>query len=128
MRKQKGTPCLSDARQTGGTSKQEANDVPAMRARREFRNRRDIEVAVLDALVDRHDEGMTVFELRAAVDADIDTIEEALSALKDEGLIVVEEADTGVLIHADERVVPDPSEAVEEDASLFERLRERFGL
>ncbi|EMA06050.1 MULTISPECIES: DUF6432 family protein [Haloferax] len=99
-----------------------------MRARREFRNRRDIEVAVLDALVDRHDEGMTVFELRAAVDADIDTIEEALSALKDESLIVVEEADTRVLIHADERVVPDPSEAVEEDASLFERLRERFGL
>ncbi|MFC7130053.1 DUF6432 family protein [Haloferax chudinovii] len=99
-----------------------------MRARREFRNRRDIEVAVLDALVDRHDEGMTVFELRAAVDADIDTIEEALSALKDENLIVVEEADTRVLIHADERVVPDPSEAVEEDASLFERLRERFGL
>jgi len=99
-----------------------------MRARREFRNRRDIEVAVLDALVDRHDEGMTVFELRAAVDADIDTIEAALSALKDESLIVVEEADTGVLIHADERVVPDPSEAVEEDASLFERLRERFGL
>ncbi|ELZ93228.1 DUF6432 family protein [Haloferax sulfurifontis] len=99
-----------------------------MRARREFRNRRDIEVAVLDALVDRHDEGMTVFELRAAVDADIDTIEEALSALKDESLIVIEEADTRVLIHADERVVPDPSEAVEEDASLFERLRERFGL
>ncbi|WP_148413610.1 DUF6432 family protein [Haloferax sp. KTX1] len=99
-----------------------------MRARREFRNRRDIEVAVLDALVDRHDEGMTVFELRAAVDADIDTIEEALSALKDENLIVVEEADTRVLIHADERVVPDPSEAVEEDASLFEKLRERFGL
>ncbi|ELZ94879.1 hypothetical protein C440_07382 [Haloferax mucosum ATCC BAA-1512] len=99
-----------------------------MRARREFRNRRDIEVAVLDALVDRHDEGMTVFELRAAVDADIDTIEAALSALKDENLIVVEESQTRVLIYPDERVVPDPSEAMEDDESLLDRLRGRLGL
>lgn len=99
-----------------------------MRARREFRNRRDIEVAVLDALVDRHDEGMTVFELRAAVDADIDTIEDALSALKSEGLIVVEEGQQRVLIHPDERVVPDPSEEPTNDASLLDRLRERLGL
>ncbi|KTG29655.1 DUF6432 family protein [Haloferax profundi] len=99
-----------------------------MRARREFRNRRDIEVAVLDALVDRHDEGMTVFELRAAVDADIDTIEDALSALKSENLIVVEEAQQRVLIHPDERVVPDPSEEMKNDATLLDRLRERLGL
>ncbi|KAB1197364.1 MULTISPECIES: DUF6432 family protein [Haloferax] len=99
-----------------------------MRARREFRNRRDIEVAVLDALVDRHDEGMTVFELRAAVDADIDTIEDALSVLKSEGLIVVEEAHTRVLIHPDERVVPDPSEEPKTDTTLLDRLRERLGL
>lgn len=99
-----------------------------MRARREFRNRRDIEVAVLDALVDRHDEGMTVFELRAAVDADIDTIEDALSALKTENLIVVEEAQQRVLIHPDERVVPDPSEETTNDATLLDRLRKRLGL
>ncbi|EMA02625.1 hypothetical protein C439_08580 [Haloferax mediterranei ATCC 33500] len=83
---------------------------------------------MLDALVDRHDEGMTVFELRAAVDADIDTIEEALSALKGENLIVVEESQTRVLIHPDERVVPDPSEDIEDDESLFDRLRGRLGL
>ncbi|WP_416838524.1 DUF6432 family protein [Haloferax sp. DFSO52] len=99
-----------------------------MRARREFRNRRDIEVAVLDALVDRHDEGMTVFELRAAVDADIDTIEDALSVLKSEGLIVVEEAPQRVLIHPDERVVPDPSEGPTNEATLLDRLRKRLGL
>ncbi|KAB1186796.1 MULTISPECIES: DUF6432 family protein [Haloferax] len=99
-----------------------------MRARREFRNRRDIEVAVLDALVDRHDEGMTVFELRAAVDADIDTIEDALSVLKSEDLIVVEEAQRRVLIHPDERVVPDPSEEMKPDATLIDRLRKRLGL
>ncbi|WP_410765758.1 DUF6432 family protein [Haloferax sp. DFSO60] len=99
-----------------------------MKARREFRNRRDIEVAVLDALVDRHEEGMTVFELRAAVDADIDTLEDALAALKSEELIVVEESQQRVLIHPDERVVPDPGEAVKEDTSLLDRLRKRLGL
>ncbi|MFC7204685.1 DUF6432 family protein [Haloferax namakaokahaiae] len=99
-----------------------------MKARREFRNRRDIEVAVLDALVDRHEEGMTVFELRAAVDADIDTLEDALAALKSEELIVVEESQQRVLIHPDDRVVPDPGEAVKEDASLIDRLRKRIGL
>ncbi|WP_396610780.1 DUF6432 family protein [Haloferax sp. S1W] len=99
-----------------------------MRARREFRNRRDIEVAVLDALVDRHEDGMTVFELRAAVDSDIDTIEDALSALKSENLIVVEEDQQGVLIHPDDRVVPDPGENVEADESLLDRVRQRFGL
>jgi hypothetical protein len=99
-----------------------------MKARREFRNRRDIEVAVLDALVDRHEEGMTVFELRAAVDADIDTIEDALSALKSEGLIVVEEGPQRVLIHPDERVVPDPSENAPTDVTFLDRLRKRLGL
>ncbi|ELZ75524.1 MULTISPECIES: DUF6432 family protein [Haloferax] len=99
-----------------------------MRARREFRNRRDIEVAVLDALVDRHEDGMTVFELRAAVDSDIDTIEDALSSLKSESLIVVEEDHQGVRIYPDDRVVPDPGESVEADASLFDRVRDRLGL
>jgi hypothetical protein len=99
-----------------------------MKARREFRNRRDIEVSVLDALVDRHEEGMTVFELRAAVDADIDTLEDALAALKSEELIVVEESQQRVLIHPDERVIPDPGEPIQEDTSLLDRLRKRIGL
>ena len=46
-----------------------------MRAKREYRDRDETEVAVLDALADRKDEGMTVFELRSRVDVDIDELE-----------------------------------------------------
>ncbi|QIB73089.1 GntR family transcriptional regulator [Halogeometricum borinquense] len=99
-----------------------------MRARREFRNRRDVEVSVLDALVDRAEEGMTVFELRAAVDADIDTIEEALSSLKSDGLITVESGEDRVVILPDDRVVPDPGEEPEDEQSFIDAIRDRFGL
>ncbi|ADQ68337.1 hypothetical protein C499_14515 [Halogeometricum borinquense DSM 11551] len=99
-----------------------------MRARREFRNRRDVEVSVLDALVDRAEEGMTVFELRAAVDADIDTIEEALSSLKSDGLITVDSGEDRVVILPDDRVVPDPGEEPEDEQSFIDAIRDRFGL
>jgi len=61
-----------------------------MRAKPEYRNRPDPEVAVLDALADRHDDGMTVFELRSRVDVDIDHLEDALAELKADELIEVE--------------------------------------
>jgi len=99
-----------------------------MRARREFRDRRDVEVAVLDALVDRADEGMTVFEVRAAVDIDIDDIEAALAALKQDGLISVEDGDDRVVIMVDDRVVPDPDAERHEEQGYLDALRERFGL
>lgn len=99
-----------------------------MRARRDFRNRRDIEVAVLDALVDHVENGMTVFELRAAVDADIDALEGALADLKSDGLISVERADERVVILPDERVVPDPGEELDEDRNFVDVVREKFGL
>ncbi|SFF84179.1 hypothetical protein SAMN04488063_0490 [Halopelagius inordinatus] len=100
-----------------------------MRARREFQNRRDIEVDVLDALVDRAEEGMTVFELRAAVDADIDTIEDALAKLKEDGLISVENHRERVAILPDDRVIPDPEEEeIEEEQSFLDAVRERLGL
>jgi DNA-binding transcriptional ArsR family regulator len=99
-----------------------------MRARREFRNRRDVEVALLDALVDRTEEGMTVFELRAAVDADIDTIEEALSSLKSDGLITVDSDEDRVVILPDDRVVPDPGEEPEEERGIVDAIREKLGL
>lgn len=101
-----------------------------MRARREFQNRRDIEVDVLDALVDRAEEGMTVFELRAAVDADIDTIEDALASLKDDGLISVEKQGERVVILPDDRVIPDPEEQEEreEEQNLLDAVREKLGL
>ena len=100
-----------------------------MRARREFRDRRDTEVAVLDALVDRAEEGMTVFEVRAAVDADIDEIEAALAALKEDDLISVQNGDDDrVVILVDDRAVPDPEEEHPDERGFVDALRDRLGL
>ena len=98
-----------------------------MAAKREFRDRDDAEVAVLDALVDRGEEGMTVLELRAAVDTDIERIEAALSSLKDDALIEAEQEGDRVRIYPDDRVVPDPGQAAEE-RSVFDAIRDRIGL
>jgi hypothetical protein len=99
-----------------------------MRARREFRDRRDVEVEVLDALVDRADEGMTVFEVRAAVDTDIDDIEAALASLKQDGLISVRDGEDRVVILVDDRVVPDPDADRHEEQGFLDAVRERLGL
>lgn len=96
-----------------------------MRAKRTYRDRADAEVAVLDALVDRGEEGMTVLELRAAVDADIEAIETALSALKRDGLIDVSTETSSTVIKPDERVVPSPDEEPP-DRSFVDWLRERL--
>lgn len=82
---------------------------------------------MLDALVDRSEEGMTVFELRSRVDADIDELEGALANLKDDDLIDVDQDQDRMLIKPDERVVPDPGE-VEEDPSLVDRIMDRLPL
>lgn len=70
---------------------------------------------------------MTVLELRAAVDADIDAIEEALPALKADGLIDVETTDGSTTIKPDDRAMPKPGD---EPATpgLFDQLRDRLGL
>jgi len=99
-----------------------------MKAKREFRDSEQVEVAVLDALVDRGGEGMTVFELRAAVDVDIDTLETALSALKADSLISVEHDNNRTVVLPDDRVVPDPTETPADDESLFDAIRDRLGL
>jgi predicted transcriptional regulator len=99
-----------------------------MKAKREFRDREDVEVAILDALVDRGGDGMTVFELRAAVDEDIDTLEDALGELKDDSLISVERDDGRTVVLPDDRVVPDPSREPEDDEGLFDAIRDRLGL
>jgi len=76
---------------------------------------------VLDALADRHQEGMTVFEIRSRADVTIDQIEDALAALKDDGLIVVEKDDERTLILPDDDVVgPETTDA---DVSLLEKVR-----
>ncbi|WP_423996426.1 DUF6432 family protein [Halorubrum trapanicum] len=99
-----------------------------MAAKPEYRDRPDVEVELLDALVDRGDEGMTVLELRAAVDADIDAVEEGLSALKEDSLIIVE-SEERVRVYAHDRVVPD-LDAPDDDPSesLVDAIRDRLGL
>ncbi len=97
-----------------------------MKARREFRDRSDTEVAVLDALVDRHGYGMTVLELRAHVDADIDDIADALTALKDDNLIDATDDGSRTLITVDDRVVPDGEP--DPDYTLVDRIREKLPL
>lgn len=98
-----------------------------MKARRAHRKRPATQVEVLDALVERGEDGMTVLELRAAVDADIDAIEEALPALKEDGLIVVETDDGTTTIVPDDRVMPRPGEEPD-PPGLFEQLKARLGL
>lgn len=93
-----------------------------MKTKREYRSRDETEVAVLDALVDRGQDGLTVFELRAHADVEIDDLEGALSALKTDGLIEVDREDDRTLIKPDERVIPEPG-STETDRSLRERLR-----
>jgi len=99
-----------------------------MKARREFRNRDRVQVAILDTLVDRSEYGMTVFEVRSHVDADIDELETALSDLKADDLITVTTEGNRTLIKPDERIIPDETTANEEDNSLLDRIRERFPL
>ncbi|WP_267641959.1 DUF6432 family protein [Haloarchaeobius amylolyticus] len=96
-----------------------------MKAKREFRNRADIDVSVLDALVDRAEDGMTVFELRSHVEADIDDLETALAGLKEDGLIVVEQSASRTVIKPADRVIPDP-EDLAEDPSLIDELRKKL--
>ena len=100
-----------------------------MQVKGEYRDREETQVAVLDALVDRTEEGMTVFELRSDADVDIDDLEAALSELKQAGLITVENDDDPMRIYPDDRVVPDhdPEDADSGGRSLLERIRDRLG-
>lgn len=96
-----------------------------MKAKREYRNRGHVQVEVLDALVDRGDEGLTVLELRSSVNADIDSIETALANLKRDQLITVTDYGGSTVIKPDDRVIPTPN-AEPESTSFLEQLRERL--
>lgn len=95
-----------------------------MRAKREYRDRAQTQVAILDALVDRTDDGMTIFELRAAVAVDIDELEAGLAALKADDLIDVDNSGSELVLRPADRVVPDPTD--EPDESLGDWIRDRF--
>ena len=99
-----------------------------MPATRDSGNHGETAQAVLAALADRPEEGMTVFELRSGTETDIDDLEAALSTLKEEGLITVENSDDEPMrIYPEPKVVPEPSENGEEP-SLLSSLRDRLGL
>ena len=95
-----------------------------MQAKQEYRDRGETEVAVLDALADRAEEGMTVFELRSEVEVDIDRLEDALADLKADDLIEVENDGPRTVIMPDEEAVgpADP----DEERGLLDELRRRF--
>ena len=87
-----------------------------MRAKPEYRDRPETQVAVLDALGDRPEDGMTVLELRSRVDADIDHLETALGELKADGLIEVTRDGERTVLTPESGVVgayePDDEESV----------------
>jgi predicted transcriptional regulator len=97
-----------------------------MQAKPEYRDRDETEVAVLDALADRPQEGMTVFEIRSHVDADIDSLEAALESLKHDDLIEATNDDQRTVIVPDDSVVG----AVEsdEEGSFIDEIRRRLPL
>ena len=95
-----------------------------MSAKREYSDREPTDVAILDALVHRVEDGMTVFELRAAVQADIDELESSLETLKADGLIVVECEGSKTVIRPHERVLPNDDNP-DPEQSLGEWIRER---
>jgi len=97
-----------------------------MRAKPEHRDRDETEVAVLDALADRQEEGMPVFELRSQVDADIDALEDALAELKADDLIEATDDGRRTLIFPDENAVGSAASDEDEDGGVLDQLRDRF--
>ena len=95
-----------------------------MQAKREYRDRADAQVAILDALVDQQEEGLTVLELRSSVDVPIGQIEDALGELTEAGLVRVEEMDDTTRLFPDEQVIPAAEDR--EDPSLVDAVRERL--
>lgn len=81
------------------------------------------EGVILEALLQRAEEGMTIFELRNQIDANIDTIEASLERLKDRGLIQTEQTDGRVSIRPTERALRLHREESTAQ-SWFERIRE----
>lgn len=83
------------------------------------------DAAVLAVLSERPEEGMTIFELRSQVDADIDTIESSLERLKSRDLIETEQADDRLTIRPTEAAM-DVTEERSETPSWIDQIRERL--
>jgi hypothetical protein len=98
-----------------------------MRLRPEYRDRDDTELAVLDALADRHEGGMTLFELRSSLGVDIDELETALTGLQHSGLVSVAEDGQRTVFVVDQAAI-EPEQGQTEDVGVLEWLRGQFGL
>ncbi|MFB6254364.1 MAG: DUF6432 family protein [Halobacteriaceae archaeon] len=95
-----------------------------MKAKAEFRDRPDNQVAVLDALVERNQEGMTVLELRSHTGIEIDNLETALEQLKADNLISATQENDRTLITVDDRVLPEGEP--KQDQDIIDRILERL--
>jgi len=91
----------------------------------EYRDRDDTDVAVLGTLADRPEEGMTIFELRAEVGVDIDTIEESLARLKQDSLIEANNERGQTVILPKTHVLTNGTAAADED-DIADRIRDWF--
>lgn len=94
----------------------------------DYEDRDDLDVQILDALIDRGEEGMTVFELRTHVDVNIDELEAALQALKDDGLILVDTDARGpddTVIKPAPAVIPQPDN--KDPETVLDRIRRWLG-
>lgn len=98
-----------------------------MRAKPEYRDRDETEVAVLDVLAEHNGDGMSVLAIRAEVDADIDSLEVALERLKSDALIDVNRTNGRTVIAVKDHVVG-PGDPGDDGEDLFDSLRDRFSL
>jgi hypothetical protein len=80
----------------------------------------DVADDVLDALAAGSEDGLTVFELRTHVDADIDAIERALADLKQTDRIVVDDDGDRTTIHPAEGADRDPTDG----GTFLDRVRD----
>ncbi|MFW6384050.1 MAG: DUF6432 family protein [Halodesulfurarchaeum sp.] len=90
---------------------------------REHRNRDGTQVAVLEALVERGEEGMTLFELRSVLGVDIDELEGALSGLRDAELVRAEQHEQRVVFVADAAALAEE----DTDPGFLGWLRKKLG-
>ncbi|MFB6113883.1 MAG: DUF6432 family protein [Halodesulfurarchaeum sp.] len=98
-----------------------------MKLRREYRNRGETQVAILEALADRHEEGMTVFELRSRVGVEIGELEDALAKLQEDELISASEERNRTLLTVDDRILEEETTG-DGETDVFDQIIDRLGL
>ena len=98
-----------------------------MQLRPEHRNRSETQQAVLEALADRHAEGMTLFELRSITDSNIDQLETALSSLQESGLVAVEDDGERTVFVVASAAIEAETDSGEEEPGFIEWVRGLLG-